>query len=287
MSISKEAKKLLRTAKDLKDMQVEAAKTKIYAAMDPKVQELIEEELLKELNFEEEISDDELEEKINLEDESVEEDIESEVIDPIPTNDEVDGLEDDEFAEGEDILSLEDEDAETISVEIDGDVYEGDFAKGDEVVELELVDDIEGGFAEEEEFAGDEESLDLDLEDDLEGELDEEEDSLEISLDEEEEEEEEDPRLREVRNVIKSIVKETFKESKTVNEKKEVKRKKLLEKAEKPANKKVAKKSNKKITLEDRLVKRGIVPEKTDQKKKLNEGENKVIYDRLTELLNF
>jgi len=289
MAISKEAKELFRSSRDLKAVQMEVAKSKILDTIDPQIQELIEEELRKELETENEITDD-LEEEIDLDNDTESE----EIVEPIPTNDEIDGVDEDLGEIPNDELG---EDAETISVEIDGDVYEGDYAKGDEVVELELVDDVENGLGEE----GSELDLDLENEDDeLEIDL-EEDDSLEIDLDDEEEGEEEEEDLLEVRKVIRDIIREELNskeaveeteeiedtedddEEETISEAKTSDREILIESLNKKETIKASKKTN---TLEERLVKRGLLPKKVN-KKALNESESKKVYDRLTELLNF
>lgn len=279
-----EAKKTLRSAASLIEASKIKAKSEILETVAPEVQKLIEEEIEREINKN-------LSEKFN--------DIED-LENPIPEDDEE--ITDEEFIDDEESYDdelgappetsteIESGEVEEISVEIDGSEYRGSYSAGDETIELELVDDI-GGDPQSEDFiegdmetAGDEDiDLDIDMEDDSE---------LDIDL-EDDEDEDFIPRK-------KSIGENVNKEKEfDVNERalkrfvrdailSEIKNRKI-QRATK--NLKPRTRNLRKITVEDKLKNKGIIPNRslntTVNKNKLfeNDAQRKEVFDQIIRLL--
>lgn len=311
--MNKEAKEALRSAATLLEAQKQQAKSEIIAAITPDLQSLIDEEIEREAR------------KQLSENEFDTEDLEN----PVPEFDdedeelEVEGEE--EFDEEDDLSSppesaseLESEEGtERISVEIDGEEYEGDWSPGDETIELELVDGVEGGEEEPDVIdVIDDEAEPDDIEDDEEFDLEDEEAPVEAEDEEE---------LREAirRMIKKSLVKEQnpFGEDEELEDgegdegnginvvndgeggvlaseasiRRQVRQALLQEmnsakRTRKPAPRKLNEKTRRlrKTTVEQKLVDKGLIPNnKSNSRGKLfeNDDERKQVYDRVLQLL--
>jgi len=299
--MNKEAKEALRSAATLLEAQKQQAKSEIIAAITPDLQSLIDEEIEREAR------------KQLSENEFDTEDLEN----PVPEFDDEDEeleVEDEEEIDGDEDLSLPPESAseleseegtERISVEIDGEEYEGDWSPGDETIELELVDGMEGG---------EEEPDVVDVIDD-EAEPDAIEDDVDIELEDEEVGVEDEDKLRqEIRKMIKrSLVKEEEEtsdnlangeneedlEDEEVRTEAHIRRQvrqyllhemKSAKRTRKPAPRKLNERTRRlrKTTVEQKLVDKGLIPNnKQNSRGKLfeNDDERKQVYDRVLQLL--
>ncbi len=299
--MNKEAKEALRSAATLLEAQKQQAKSEIIAAITPDLQSLIDEEIEREAR------------KQLSENEFDTEDLEN----PVPEFDDEDEeleVEDEEEIDGDEDLSLPPESAseleseegtERISVEIDGEEYEGDWSPGDETIELELVDGMEGG---------EEEPDVVDVIDD-EAEPDAIEDDVDIELEDEEVPVEDEDELREaIRKMIKkSLVKEETEDEEDLEDKEGLEDEEGLElnteahirrqvrqyllhemksakRTRKPAPRKLNERTRRlrKTTVEQKLVDKGLIPNnKQNSRGKLfeNDDERKQVYDRVLQLL--
>jgi len=294
------AKETLRSARTLADASVLQAKSEVLASLTPQIKDIIEEEINREIKKslrEEKFNDiEDLENPIPEEDETYEDEMEE--------SEEIQEMEDEEGSEefdldddlgyppdGED--DLEEGGTETISVEIDGTEYTGEYNPGDESIELQLADAEGGDFEDEDEdpIVTDEEEFNVEDDEEFEDE-----DELDVEV---EDEDEEESRLRnEIRKIIHS---RRRKLSEKIDRKIAESRKlrKLQENAvrktvreiliEKLSKKKVTpkKKVRKSLTIEEKLKNKGLIPMTTSSKNKLfeNDNERKQVYDRLIELM--
>lgn len=303
--MNKEAKEALRSAATLLEAQKQQAKSEIIAAITPDLQSLIDEEIEREAR------------KQLSENEFDTEDLENPVPEFDDEDEELEVEDEEEFGEDEDDLSLPPESAseleseegtERISVEIDGEEYEGDWSPGDETIELELVDGVEGGEEEPDVIdVIDDEAQPDDIEDDEEFDLEDEEAPVEAEDEEE---------LREAirRMIKKSLVKEQNplgedeedngidvvdededEDLSEANIRRQVRQALLQEmnsakRTRKPAPRKLNEKTRRlrKTTVEQKLVDKGLIPNnKSNSRGKLfeNDGERKQVYDRVLQLL--
>lgn len=297
------AKETLRSARTLADASVLQAKSEVLASLTPQIKNIIEEEINREIKKslrEEKFNDiEDLEHPIPEEDETYE--------DEMGEDDEMQAMEDEEGEEfdidddlgnppdGED--ELEEGGTETISVEIDGTEYTGEYSPGDETIELQLAGEEGGDFEDEDEdpIVTDEEEFDV--------EDDEDDEEFDVEDDEELDVEVEDDEDTELRKEVRRIIRARQRKLNEMIRHKKVDKSKnlrnLQENAvrrtvreiliEKLSKKKVTPKNKirKSLTIEEKLKNRGLVPTTTSSKNKLfeNDNERKQVYDRLIELM--
>jgi len=290
---------LVEKSKDFRNATVVQLREKLYKQLDPEVDKYLMKTLEEEANKSRKI-------------EEMRGDLEDDLENPIPENDEFEeeeGFGDDLPVEGgEELPPVEDEapseeigtpppsaeeldsgDVEILQIKVNGREYEAEVGQDDNEIIFKAVDaPLEGG---EEDAAvmgdgvGDEEQeLEFEEEDEFniggEGE-----DNIDINIEDEDEFDEEEELLkREVLNRIAAKRKSGLSNEEILKEYREKIREKLAEKLSTNIHG-TKEKPKKKVTIEEHLKNRNLVPEKFN-KEVLTESEEKQIYDRFADLCN-